>query len=642
MCGFLGEALEPEGRRDRERFHAALQALHHRGPDDSGVYSDDAVQLGSTRLSILDLSDSGHMPMVDPESGLVLVYNGEVYNAPALRSELAAQGVSFKSNGDTEVVLKLLSRQGPEALSRLRGMFALGCWDPRHRTLLLARDLFGIKPLYYEEISGRLVFASEAGALYRLNPPSNEVSVSALSDYLAFGYITGGKTLRPRVRKLQAGNYLLWSPGGVPSGPLAGKERSLGIHAYEDPIDLVEPPPKDDGREWVDRVRSGLRESVQAHLLSDVPLGVFLSGGIDSSAIAAFACQASSDLSTFSVGFEGPAEFNELSRARVIAKRFGTRHHELLLDGRDLREQIFPLVAKLDDPPGDAAFFPMYALSNVAANSVKVVLTGEGGDEMFGGYRRYGAERASSLYRGVPRALVHGPLKAATELMPGMSRLKRGLAALEEDDPVRRALAWQRVWSEGEIAGVLAPAFMRRGGRDLEAYGAFYSRGLSRLDPLGAMMYADLKSRLAEGYCEKVDRSTMAASLEARVPFLDREVCRVAISIPSRLKVRRFKLKRILREALRGILPDSFLALPKRGFAVPYAAWFRTSLKDLLEETLSAKEVERYGILDPSAVRALVEEFLKGKRPVAERVWSLFALQVWCRVHLTGAAQAAP
>jgi asparagine synthase (glutamine-hydrolysing) len=638
MCGIVGvmkfDGIPPSA----DRAVMMADRIIHRGPDDSGVYSDDCVALASRRLSILDLSPNGHMPMVDEASGFVLVYNGEIYNYRELKEELRRAGEVFRSETDTEVLLKLLRREGPGALRKLRGMFAFACWDPKHKTLLLARDHFGIKPVYYRIDRDGIVFGSEIKAILEKGETSPRLFKPALAQYFTFGFVASPATMYEGIQKLAAGHYIVQTKGKADAGVLGAEGIVEQPKRYWDPLDETLESAKSGAIVETDLERDCIRvfsESVSRHLISDVPVGLYLSGGIDSSAILALMSRERGDnIPTFTVGFSGPEEYSEIPRARFVSKTFRSRHHELVLSEADLVENLVPMVRRIDEPIGDAATFPMYVLSKHARNVVTVVLTGEGGDEFFGGYRRYSADGLWDWYHGIPRAVLRPLLSLGLKAFPGMPRIKRGLGALDNDDPIARAAAWQQVFGPFDLDELLLPEWRAEPGTAFGPLSVYLSQGLARLDRKSALMYADQKTRLADAYCEKVDRSTMLASIEARVPFLDLEVARFAARLDSSMKIRGFKLKYLLRKTLSSILPPEVIGYPKRGFAVPSAAWFRGQLNSLMKEVLLSEDVKRRGILNVGKVRSIINEFEKGGQPVSEQVWLLFAFEIWCREHL--------
>jgi asparagine synthase (glutamine-hydrolysing) len=637
VCGFSGELRLGQARIDPLVAESMRDRVAHRGPDDSGLYCDGWISLGSRRLSILDLSANGHMPMIDERSGLVLAYNGEIYNYRELRRELESKGESFRSDGDTEVLLKLLATYGVAALAKLRGMFAFACWDRRKQVLLLARDPFGIKPMYFFRDAERIVFGSEVKVLLAHPGVPRRMSRTSLSQYLVLGYTPSPQTFFEGVQKVPAGAYMLVGTGGSNTTAFGTMGIRGKVTMYWDPLDEIPETTVRTSRDTLSlagELQSVLAESVSRHLISDVPVGLFLSGGLDSSAILAFMSRSgSSAISTFSVGFEGLPKLSELDRGRLVAKRFGSRHQEVIVGEGDVLSHLPELARQMDEPIGDAAMIPMYLLSRVAKQSVKVVLTGEGGDELFGGYRRYAADLLASS-KWIPHSVLSRLARSLMGIVRGMDRLKRGIRAWTTEDSLARAVAWQCAFAPGEEREVLRADWWEGSEGILGPLRTHYERGAAHLDRTSSLMYLDQKTRLADGYCDKVDKTTMAAGLEARVPFLDLNVARFALKLPSHLKVKGLTLKYLLRKALVGVVPGEILNLPKRGFGVPVAAWFKGGLKETLLDVLSPASVQRRGVFNSRSVAALLKDFYSDRRPAATQIWLLMAFELWCRAHV--------
>jgi asparagine synthase (glutamine-hydrolysing) len=642
MCGLSGELGRSGERPNPETALAMRDRLAHRGPDDSGLYHDDLAALGNRRLSVLDPSPAGHLPMADPASGLVLAFNGEIYNFRELRRDLEARGERFHSAGDTEVLLKLLARDGRAALPKLRGMFAFACWNPRRRLLLLARDPFGIKPLYLWRNPDRVLFASEMKSLLAHPAVPRTLSRRAIAHYFAFGYTGGPHPIFEGIEKVPAGcSLLVAAPGGDRSDP--GWDGPLDSPVpYWDPLDEGAPAPAADEAALAERCVAVLGDSVAAHLVSDVPVGVFLSGGVDSAAVLALAGRAGArHLHTFCIGYPGPEDRSELAGSRRTSASLGSRHHELVYDAKQFAEDLPALTRRMDEPPGDAAAFPMFALARFARERVKVVLTGDGGDELFGGYRRYAADHAAKWLRGASGALLR-PAGLALSLVPRYRWLRRTLRNLSLDDPAERGASWHTVFGPAEAERLMTPDWRCSPSPALEAYAAAFRRAAGRLSGAELLMYADQKTKLTDGYCERVDRPTMAVGLEARVPFLDVPVARFAQALPSSMKVRGFTLKYLLRRALRGLVPEEILAGVKRGFTIPIPEWLRNGLRPLLRDTLDPAAVARRGILHAPAVATLLADFEAARGEAAEKLWLAFAFETWCREHLDPAPRRDP
>jgi asparagine synthase (glutamine-hydrolysing) len=615
MCGICGVvAAEREGAPDLEAVARMSGRLVHRGPDDNGLFHEGPVALAARRLSIIDL-DHGHQPIENEDRSAVVVQNGEIYNYRELKRELEGKGHRFATDCDTEVLVHLYEEHGEEFVERLRGMFAIALWDKRRRRLLLARDRFGIKPLYYREAGGGLSFASELKAMLELPGFSREIDPKAVSAYLAFNSIPAPLTIFAEARKLPPG-HLLSCEGG-----------EVRLRRYARPG----PPPADELRrgsadELAAELREVLDDSVRAHLVADVPVGVLLSGGVDSGGLAALAsAHAGEPLRTFSIGFE-EAGFDELSRARLVAERYGTDHHELILRP-DAVELLPRLVEAFDEPFGDSSALPTYIVSELAAGEVKTALSGEGGDELFGGYYTYVADL---LARRVGRlAPLARPLAEALPSRTdgvGFDYKAKRFARAAALPPLERHHGWKEIFSADtrtELAGPAATAW-----DPLDLYRERYAE-TAAAEPLARMQDLDLGIYLVDDLLVKTDRLSMAHSLELRVPFLDQKVSEFAFSLPRRMKVRGFEKKRLLRRALEPLLPRQIVQGRKQGFSIPIAAWLRGPLEPFARETLAPGAIERQGLLDPAAVTPILDRHISGREDLSRQIWGLMALTLW-------------
>jgi asparagine synthase (glutamine-hydrolysing) len=615
MCGICGlVAGEGEGAPDLDVVARMSGRLVHRGPDDDGVFHEGPVALAARRLSIIDLAH-GHQPIADEDGSAVVVQNGEIYNYRELKRELEGRGHRFATDCDTEVLVHAYEEWGEPFVERLRGMFAIALWDKRRRRLLLARDRFGIKPLYYGSVRGGLCFASELKALLEQPGFSREIDPQAVSAYLAFNSIPAPLTIFKAARKLPPGYLLRWEGG------------ELELRRYARPG----PPPSAELRhgsadELAAELREVLDDSVRAHLVADVPVGVLLSGGVDSGGLAALASRHTGEpLRTFSIGFE-EAGFNELSRARLVAERYGTDHHELVLRP-DAVETLPKLVEAFDEPFGDSSALPTYLVSELAVSEVKVALSGEGGDELFGGYYTYVADL---LARRVGRlAALARPL---AEALPSRSdrvgfdyKAKR-FARAAALPPLERHHGWKEIFSpqaRTELAGPAASAW-----DPLDLYRARYAE-TAGAEPLARMQDVDLGIYLVDDLLVKTDRLSMAHSLELRVPFLDPKVAEFAFSLPTSLKVRGLGKKRLLRQALAPLLPREIVHGRKQGFSIPIAAWLRGPLEPFAREVLAPSAVARQGLLDPAAVTPVLDRHTSGQEDLSRQIWGLMALTLW-------------
>jgi len=587
--------------------------LVHRGPDSEGSFVDGGVGLAARRLAIIDL-EGGDQPLANEDGSCTVVQNGEIYNYAQLTRELERLGHRFRTHSDTETVVHAYEQWGLDFAQRLRGMFAVAIWDARERRLVLARDRFGIKPLYYRVAGGEISFASELDAL-----PKGELDLDAVDAFLTFNSIPAPLSIFREIRKLPAGHLLSWRGG------------ELELRRFARPGPLA-PRHHADEAELVEECRARLRDSVRAHLVADVPVGVLLSGGVDSGALAALAAEESSEpVRTFSIGFE-EASFDELAGARAVARRYGTRHRELTL--RPDAALLLPALAEaFDEPFADSSALPTYLVSKLAAEDVKVALSGEGGDELFGGYYTYVADLLAERVGGL--ASLTRPL---VELLPTSTskvsfdyKAKRFTRAAHLP-PLERHHGWKEIFTPEERAeltgrpptwdplSLLRERFAETEGHEL----------LTRLQDV------DLGSYLVDDLLVKTDRASMAWSLEARVPFLDTVVANFAFSLPASQRVRRLEKKRLLRRALEPLLPHDVVHGRKRGFSIPAAAWLRGELEPFARETLSPETLRRQGILRPAAAQRVLDEHVAGRSDRSRQLWGLLALTLWYERHVEG------
>lgn len=588
--------------------------LEHRGPDSGGEHHDGPVALAARRLSIVDLAH-GDQPIASEDGSCVVVQNGEIYNYPELRVELERAGHRFRTHCDTEAIVHLYEEHGVGFAERLRGMFAIAVWDTSRRRLVLARDRYGIKPLYYRRSADELRFASEVRSL-----PRGEVDLDALEAFLAFNSIPAPYSIFRDVRKLPAGHVLVWEESG-----------SVTIERYARPGPLPADELREgDEAELAAELRARLRDSVRAHLLADVPVGVLLSGGVDSAALAALAAQETAEpVHTFTIGFE-ERSFDERADARRVAERYGTNHHELLV--RPDPEQLLQALAEaFDEPFADSSALPTYLVSQLAAEHVKVALSGEGGDELFGGYYTYAADLLADRF--APAARLARPF---VEALPASGkraslgyRAKRFVRAAHLP-PLERHHGWKEIFS----ADVRAELTGRRHGFDpVDVYRDRY-RETEGADGLARLQDVDFGIYLVDDLLVKTDRSSMAHSLEARVPFLDPAVTNLAFALPARHKVRGLSKKVLLRKAVEPLLPKEIAHGRKRGFSIPAAAWLRGELAPFARETLSASTLERQGFFGPAAVGSVLDEHIAGKHDWSRQLWGLLAFTLWYEHHV--------
>jgi asparagine synthase (glutamine-hydrolysing) len=625
MCGICGLAsVDGASSPDRAALEAMSETMVHRGPDSDGVLVEGPVGLAVRRLSIIDLK-GGDQPIGNEDRSIHVVQNGEIYNYRELRAELERRGHRFSSRSDTEVLVHLYEERGPRFVDELRGMFAVAVWDSRRRRLVLARDRFGIKPLYYRIAGATLSFASELKALFAQPGFQRQIDFDALEAYLAFNSIPAPLTIFSGVRKLPAGHLLTWE----------GSEPQLERYARPRPVPAAEVRPEGD-EELAAELRERLRDSVRAHLVADVPVGVLLSGGIDSSVLTALAASESAErVSTFSIGFE-ESSFDELSAARLVAEHYGTDHHELVLRP-DAVELLPRLVEAFDEPFADSSALPTYLVSELAAGTVKVALSGEGGDELFGGYYTYVADQiaprlapAAKALRGVVERLPSSSAKASLDYKA--KRFVRGAHL----PPLERHHSWKEIFSDDARAELVA---RRRDGISdpLDLYRARYGE-TEGAEPLARLQDLDLGIYLVDDLLVKTDRASMAHSLEARVPFCDPAVAELALALPTAKKVRGFAKKRLLRRAVAPLLPRSIARARKRGFSVPMAAWLRGELEPFAREVLAAGTVDGQGYFRSEQVSRLLDAHVAGREDLSRQIWGLMAFTLWAERYASSAA----
>jgi asparagine synthase (glutamine-hydrolysing) len=614
MCGICGLVnLDGATAPDPVALAAMNETLVHRGPDSDGSVIEGACGLAMRRLSIIDLA-GGDQPIGNEDGRIQVIQNGEIYNYRELMDDLRGRGHSFSTHSDTEVMVHLYEDHGPGFVERLRGMFALAIWDARRNRLVLARDRFGIKPLYYRVVDGQLSFASELKALLRQPGFSREIDHEALESFLAFNSIPAPLTIFKEARKLPAGHLLVAEDGEVEISRYA---RPTPVHADQ--------TRGESEAVLADELRERLRDSVRAHLVSDVPVGVLLSGGIDSCSLTALAAQESGyQVSTFSIGFE-ESSFDELDRARLVAKRYGTDHHELVLrpDAVDLLPK---LVEAFDEPFGDSSALPTYLVSQLASDTVKVVLSGEGGDELFGGYYTYVADRlAPRVGRAAPllRPLVER-LPSSSDKVSLDYKAKRFVRGAHLP-PVERHHAWKEIFSPEAQGELLATPPVSD---PLDLYRARYTE-TEGAPELARLQDLDLGIYLVDDLLVKTDRASMAHSLEARVPFLDPVVAELALALDTKQKVRGFSKKRLLRKAVTPLLPREIIRGRKQGFSIPVAAWLRGDLEPFAREVLSPQTIERQGCLRPEAVTGVLDRHVAGREDLSRQIWGLLAFTLW-------------
>lgn len=632
MCGICGYALAPRSARtvDRETVVRMRDVMRYRGPDGEGLYLGTRVALGHRRLAIVDVAH-GAQPMSAHDGAVQMVYNGEVYNHPTLHDQLVKDGVTYRTRCDTETILHLYLRHGMDVPRFLRGMFAIAIWDARQDKLVLVRDRFGVKPVYYAHADdGSLYFASEIKSILAAGPIAATINHAAMPDYLANHAPCGEETLFAGVRRLPPGHTLVWQDGAITVTP------------YWD-LSYAQPHEAHDDRELITEYRDRLVDAVRLRLMSDVPLGMFLSGGIDSAAItAAMSRLVSEPIKTFSVAF-AEREANELAYAREVAQRYRTDHHEVVVTPQQFWNAVPSLIWHEDEPMAHPSSVALNFVSRLAAERVKVVLTGEGSDETLAGYNRYRVtvynSRLGRQYERYTPGIVRDAVRTGVGTLPVRSRLRQRLSRTFLVLPTDLATLYFdnfAVFSRARQAQLLTPAYAERVA-GVDPYAAAQS-AVARSDAtslLDQLLYADTKTYLHE-LLMKQDQMSMAASIESRVPFLDHELVEFAARLPQRLKLHGVTTKFVLREAMRDWLPPGILSRKKMGFPVPVGTWLRGPFQSLLEEYVVGARASARGYFRRDELQRLVRSHTSGEQNHAERLWSLINLEIWQRIFLEG------
>ena len=630
ICGILNLSLNPIPYPGR--VEPMSERLKHRGPDSHGKFELPHVALGIRRLSIIDL-ETGDQPLFNETGEVALVFNGEIYNYRELRRSLLERGHQFKTHSDGEVIAHLYEELGEDFVRELNGMFAIALWDERGKRLVLARDRAGEKPLFYWHRNATLAFASEIKALFEYPGISLAPDFERLPEYFLYGYFPAPHTAFSEIKKLPAAHVMVAERG------------ETRLKSYWRLQEYLRPPgqsrlSKRQESTLVEELQERLRAAAVSRLVSDVPLGVFLSGGVDSSTLVAIMSQLTpGNISTFSVAFPEPS-FNEESYASLVARRFQTRHHVVMADEPSLREALGILSKQLDEPIADPAVIPTFLMSRFARSQIKVALSGEGSDELFGGYPTYIGAQLAAYYLQLPSFLRRGLLErlgthlpVSSSAVPAALFLRRFLENAEAA-PAQRHAVWFGMFSPRELDRL----FRRDGPSGQEAVQptrcvfaplAQILEGARFDSTLAEMLYLDFRMYLQDNLLVKIDRASMACSLELRTPYLDHRLVEFAAGLPANLKVRRFRLKYVLKKAVESWLPDKVVYRQKRGFSVPIANWMRRQLRPLLEETLSEEKLKRDGLFDPTFVRNMLNEHWAHRADNRKALWTLLCFQLW-------------
>jgi asparagine synthase (glutamine-hydrolysing) len=620
MCGICGvynaQSAEAISRRVLERM---TNVIAHRGPDDNGFYLDGPLGLGFSRLSIIDLS-GGHQPMCNETADIWIVFNGEIWNYKALRGILLEKGHRFLTNSDTETVIHAYEEYGVECTTLLHGMFSFAIWDSTRRRLFLARDRVGKKPLYYTCVAGTFLFASEIKSLLCHPLVRREADVQGIADFLSIRYVPGPATLFAHIYKVLPGHWLLYENGAVREhcywDVTFNKTRPYSLNTY------------------LRDIQQHVRRAVEERMMADVPIGALLSGGVDSSIITGIMSQSTSQqIKTFSVGFDHP-DYSELPYARLVANHFGTEHHEIVVNSSDLNHYWPLLTWHRDEPVSEPSDLGVYLISRLARQHVKVVLSGEGGDELFAGYPKYVVDWLARYYQLVPISIRDHTLTALLERLPyGMRKLKMAARNLSQPAP-QRWMSWFGIFNgqlkENLLSEQVKAAIDQDASRAFQGWLAKHRP----YDNLSSMLYLDTKIWLPDNLLMKGDKMTMAASLEARMPLLDYQLIEYAASIPSSLKIRAFNAKYLLKRAFADLLPASVLTRKKMGFNVPTGIWFRESQRRLITNLLLSERLYSRGYFKPEFVSHMVRDHLEGRTNYQAQLFTLASLELWFRVFI--------
>lgn len=626
MCGIYGlMALRAGANCDPHLLDAMAKSIRHRGPDDQGQIVGQGVAVGMRRLSIIALS-TGHQPIPNGDETIWTVCNGEIYNFRQVRQELQQQGAKFRTGSDVEVIVHLYERYGLNFVTRLTGMFGFAIWDVTRARLVLGRDRLGIKPLYYMKHEGRLIFASEIKALLTIPDVGRELDQAALESYLSLGYTGNTQSLFRQISKLPPASLLVCENGDV------------RVERYWQP-----PADVDFGRsaqQWIEEIRETIESAVVSEMVSDVPLGAFLSGGIDSSAIVAFMARHSDQpVKTYSIGFKGDAAsavYNELPYARLIANRFRTDHREIIVRP-DVARLLPSLLWHMDEPVSDSALITTYLVSEFARQDVTVILSGVGGDELFGGYNRYLGDHYARRYQRLPSWMRNAVIAPLVSAMPSdrhgrlssIARYARMFVASNDLPFEERYRSYVEIFGSESLDRLLIGA--RKGQIDnLDEAFKLATSG----DPLNRLMRVDLMTQMPNDLLMLTDKMTMMASLECRVPLLNHELVELAARIPASLRIADGNLKSLMKEALEGVLPGEILNRKKRGFGVPIGAWLKRDLRPMMRRLLSRRSVEARGLFRWRAIEETIELHLANREDHTDHILALLNLEIWAQLYL--------
>ncbi len=625
MCGIVGvHYLDQKQQVDRQLVLSMCDAIIHRGPDDDGIYLNKGIGLGMRRLSIIDL-DSGKQPILNEDNSIAIVFNGEIYNFQALREALEAKGHRFTTRTDTEAILHGYEEYGVEVLKHLNGMFAFAIWDNNQKQLFVARDRIGIKPLYYYQDDRKVVFGSEIKSILKDISIPRGVENSSLSSFLSYGYVPAPKTMFRNIQKLEAGCFMLIKNGCVQT------------HKYWE-IPIHEDTKEYSFSYYCEKTMELLTQSIKLRLISDVPLGAFLSGGMDSSSIVAIMAKlTNSSINTYAIGFDEQNEFhNELGDAKAVANLFHTNHHEILVKPNVI--DLFPkLISHMDEPVADSSIIVTYLVSKLAQESVKVILSGVGGDELFGGYRRYLGYSLNNYYRRIPRMLRKTLIPAVFELLPSdrnsglmnFFRLGKGFIRSSEKPEHEQYHDMITIFRKDFLQDLL-----KRGPEVNGGLSGLYAMSSNGTDSLKGMLHFDIKTQLVDDLLLLTDKMSMAASIEARVPFLDHHFVEFALNIPSKYKIHGLKLRYIQKKAMQNILPPEVIDKKKKGFGCPIGNWVKNDLYDFVLDLLSEETIVRRGYFNCEIIKRMINDHFDSRADYTDHIFALISFELWHRIYI--------
>lgn len=620
MCGICGVYNMRSGELiSQELIERMSRQISHRGPDDNGIYLSGNIGLGFTRLSIIDLS-GGHQPISNETGDIWIVFNGEIWNYKILRKELIEKGHQFRTNCDTETIVHAYEEYGADCVAHLDGMFGFAIWDSRKRRLLLARDRVGKKPLYYTRVDGDVLFASEIKSLL-VNPRvKRQVDLQALADFLSVKYVPGPATLFANIYKVQPGHWILFENDAL------HEERYWDFTFSETEQRPIE--------EYVQGIQQHISHAVEERMMADVPLGALLSGGVDSSIIVGTMSQLTNQpVKTFAVGFDVP-EYSELPYARLVAEHFGTEHHELTVKSSDLSAYWPLLTWHRDEPVSEPSDLGVYLISKLARQHVKVVLTGEGGDELFAGYPKYAFDWLARYYQILPASIRNQVISPLVNHLPySMRKVKATAHSLSQPDP-QRWMSWFGIFNEQLKDHLLSDSTKSCIDTDSSRIFRHWLEQNPQRDNLSSMLYLDTKIWLPDNLLMKADKMSMAASLEARIPLLDHKLIEYAASIPSNVKIKPFQAKFLLKQAYKDFLPEPILKRKKVGFSVPTGVWFRQGQRELIMQLLLSERARSRGYLNNMFVARLLHDHLEGKTNYELQLFILASLELWFRIFI--------